>query len=77
MNESLTHKSGESRSSAMVLIWSMMVTSLVAPVKALEERQQRGTGVSIVANSVNVNVSLLTLCTRLWRARARSGSHCQ
>lgn len=37
MKESLTHKAGESRASAMVLIWSMMVTSLVAPVKALKE----------------------------------------
>lgn len=36
MKESLTHTPGESRSSARVLIWSMMVTSLVGPVKALE-----------------------------------------
>lgn len=31
------HKAEESRSAAMVPIWLMMVTSLVAPVNALEE----------------------------------------
>lgn len=42
MKESLTHKVRESRSPAMVLIWSVMMTSLVAPVKVLAEGARVG-----------------------------------